>query len=232
MLAAAKHGNYFNRKPAKRRKKRTATISDGYLQRGGGLAALRENPPPAAGCSVCGAVWRTIFSRLAAKEDFTVGLGYRPATIADLKFSKLKVIGHGRNSSRSELRGEVFSRRGANLGLEISSSGAICVHLILCKIAVAIANPSGDRMVKLLRFHGSRTELEGITMDFKTFIDDLSAGYRKLTGQTSSSSFASPGTVADVDAASAAHETRLQAGRGGSGNLNNLDEWKFCLNAA
>ena len=71
--------------------------------------------------------------------------------------------------------------------LEISSSGAICVHLILCNIAVAIANPSGDRMVKLLRFHGSRTELEGITMDFKTFIDDLSAGYRKLAGQTSSS---------------------------------------------
>ena len=49
-------------------------------------------------------------------------------------------------------------------------------------------------------------------MDFKTFIDDLSAGYRKVTGQTSSSSLASPGTVADVDAASAAHETRLQAG--------------------
>ena len=140
-----------------------ARFSDGYLQRGGGLGALRENPPPVAGCSVCGAVWRTIFSGLAAKEDLTVGLGYRPTTIADLKFSKLKVIGHGRNSSRNELRGEVFSRRGANFGLEISSSGAICVHLILCKIAVAIANPSGDRMVKLLRFHGSRTELEGIT---------------------------------------------------------------------
>ncbi len=49
-------------------------------------------------------------------------------------------------------------------------------------------------------------------MDFKTFIDDISAGYRKLTRQTSGSSLASPETVADVDAASAAHEARLQAG--------------------
>ena len=49
-------------------------------------------------------------------------------------------------------------------------------------------------------------------MDFKKFIADLNAQFRRLTGQTSSSSLASPGTVADVDAASAAHEARLQAG--------------------
>jgi hypothetical protein len=35
-------------------------------------------------------------------------------------------------------------------------------------------------------------------------------------GQTSSSSLASPGTVADVDAASAAHEAKLQAGYRGA----------------
>jgi hypothetical protein len=62
-----------------------------------GLAALRENPPVGRRlvryCSVCGAVWTTIFSRLAAKEDFTVSLGYRPATIADLKFSKFNKHG-------------------------------------------------------------------------------------------------------------------------------------------
>ena len=63
-----------------------------------------------------------------------------------------------------------------------------------------------------LEFHGSRTELEGIAMDFKKFIADLTAGYRKLTGQTSSSSLASPGTVEEVDAATAAHEARLQVG--------------------
>jgi hypothetical protein len=63
-----------------------------------------------------------------------------------------------------------------------------------------------------MEFHGSRTELEGITMDFKKFIADLAARYRKLTGQTSSSSLAPPGTVEDVDAATAAHEARLQAG--------------------
>jgi hypothetical protein len=61
-------------------------------------------------------------------------------------------------------------------------------------------------------FHGSRIELEGIAMDFKKFIADLTGGYRKLTGQTSSSSHMSPGTVEDVDAATAAHEARLQAG--------------------
>ena len=61
-------------------------------------------------------------------------------------------------------------------------------------------------------FHGSRIELEGIAMDFKKFIADLTGGYRKLMGQTSSSSLASPGTVEDVDAATAAHEARLQAG--------------------
>jgi hypothetical protein len=38
---------------------------------------------------VYSAAWTTIFSGLAAKEDFTVSLDYRPATIADLKFSKL-----------------------------------------------------------------------------------------------------------------------------------------------
>ena len=61
-------------------------------------------------------------------------------------------------------------------------------------------------------FHGSRIELGGIAMDFKKFIADLTGGYRKLMGQTSSSSLASPGTVEDVDAATAAHEARLQAG--------------------
>jgi flagellar biosynthesis/type III secretory pathway protein FliH len=52
----------------------------------------------------------------------------------------------------------------------------------------------------------------GIAKDFEKFIADLNAQFRRLTGQTSSSSLASPGTVADVDAASAAHEARLQAG--------------------
>ena len=44
-------------------------------------------------CSVCGAIWTIIFRRLAAKEHFTVSLGYRPATITDLKFSKLNKHG-------------------------------------------------------------------------------------------------------------------------------------------
>jgi hypothetical protein len=105
-------------------------------------------------------------------------------------------------------RGEVFEKS-ANSRLEISGSGAIFAHLVLCNIAVAMANPTGDRMVRFLRFHGSRTELEGLIMDFKTF---QSAGYSKLKRQTSSSSLASLGKVADGDAASAAHEARLQAG--------------------
>ncbi len=41
-------------------------------------------------------------------------------------------------------------------------------------------------------FHGSRIELEGIAMDFKKFIADLNGGYRKLMGQTSSSSLSPP----------------------------------------
>ena len=65
--------------------------------RGGGLAAVRKNPPAARWlvryCSVRGAVWTTIFRGLAAKEHFTVSLGYRPATITDLKFSKLNKHG-------------------------------------------------------------------------------------------------------------------------------------------
>ena len=61
-------------------------------------------------------------------------------------------------------------------------------------------------------FHGSRIELEGIAMDFKKFIADLTAGYRKLAGQTSGSSLASPGSVEEIDAATAAHEARLQVG--------------------
>ena len=65
--------------------------------RGGGLAAVRENPPTGCRvvryCSVCSAIWTIIFRRLAAKEHFTVSLGYRPATITDLKFSKLNKHG-------------------------------------------------------------------------------------------------------------------------------------------
>jgi hypothetical protein len=64
--------------------------------RGGGLAALRETQPAGRRlvryCSVCGAVV-TIFSGLAAKEDFTVSFGYRPTTIADLKFNKVNKHG-------------------------------------------------------------------------------------------------------------------------------------------
>ena len=41
-----------------------------------GLAALHEKPPVGRRvvryCSVCGAVWTTIFTRLTAKKDFTV----------------------------------------------------------------------------------------------------------------------------------------------------------------
>jgi hypothetical protein len=62
-----------------------------------GRAALRENPPPARRvvryCGVCGAVWATIFSGLAAKENLTISLGYRPVTISDLKLSKLNKHG-------------------------------------------------------------------------------------------------------------------------------------------
>ena len=62
-----------------------------------GRAALRENPPPARRvvryCGVCGAVWATIFSGLAAKENFAISLGYRPVTISDLKLSKLNKHG-------------------------------------------------------------------------------------------------------------------------------------------
>jgi len=62
-----------------------------------GRAALRENPPPARRvvryCDVCGAVWATIFSGLAAKENFAISLGYRPVTISDLKLSKLNKHG-------------------------------------------------------------------------------------------------------------------------------------------
>jgi len=59
-----------------------------------------------------------------------------------------------------------------------------------------------DRCLNL-EFHGSRTELEGITMDFKKFIADLAARYRKPTEPTP------PGAVADVDAA---HEDGRRAG--------------------
>ncbi len=61
--------------------------------RGGGLAAVRKNPPAGRRvvryCSVCGAIWTIIFRRLAAKEHFTVSLGYRPATITDLSSASL-----------------------------------------------------------------------------------------------------------------------------------------------
>jgi flagellar biosynthesis/type III secretory pathway protein FliH len=58
-----------------------------------------------------------------------------------------------------------------------------------------------------------RTELEGITMDFKKIIADLAAGYRKFSGPaTPTSSLAPPGPGADVDAAYAAHEAGRQVG--------------------
>jgi len=50
-----------------------------------------------------------------------------------------RLFGAGRNSS-SKLRGEVFEES-ANSRLEIFGSGATFVHLILCNIAVAVANP-------------------------------------------------------------------------------------------
>jgi hypothetical protein len=150
---------------------------------------------------------------MASSSTTSIKLGSsspRPNTFTHFETGHMrrKPFGADPKSSMSELRGEVFEKS-ANSRLEISGSGAIFAHLVLCNIAVAMANPTGDRMVRFLRFHGSRTELEGLIMDFKTF---LSAGYSKLTGQTSSSSLASLGKVADGDAASAAHEARLQAG--------------------
>jgi flagellar biosynthesis/type III secretory pathway protein FliH len=52
-------------------------------------------------------------------------------------------------------------------------------------------------------FHGSRIEPEGITMDFKKFIADLAAMYRKPTERTP------VGPVMDVDAV---HEAGRRAG--------------------
>ena len=60
-----------------------------------------------------------------------------------------------------------------------------------------------------LEFHVSQTELEGMIMDIKKFIADLTARYRKLTEQTPSSSLPSPGAVGDVNAA---HEAGRKAG--------------------
>jgi hypothetical protein len=86
--------------------------------------------------------------------------------------------------------------------------------------AIAMANPAGESNGEVLRrdfdrnlnleFHGSRTELEGITVDFKKFIADLAARYRKLTEPIPSSSLARPGPVADVDAV---REAGRQAGQ-------------------
>jgi hypothetical protein len=58
-------------------------------------------------------------------------------------------------------------------------------------------------------------ELEGITMDFKKFVADLAARFRKLNEPTPSSSLAPPVPGADIDgayAASVAHELGRRAG--------------------
>jgi flagellar biosynthesis/type III secretory pathway protein FliH len=64
-----------------------------------------------------------------------------------------------------------------------------------------------------LEFHSSQAELEGMTMDIKKFIGDLTVRYRKFTEQTPSSSLASPGAVGDVNAAhEGGRKARYEAG--------------------
>ena len=93
-------------KNAERKGRRLFAIVRAICSRGDGLAALHENPPAARRlvryCSVCGAVCTTIFGGLRAKENFTVSLGYGPATITNLKFNKPNKHGACRRRSRPE----------------------------------------------------------------------------------------------------------------------------------
>ena len=76
-----------------------------------------------------------------------------------------------------------------------------CFHFWLSFAFVSLRRDF-DRGLNL-EFHGSRTELEGITMDFKKFITDLAARYRTPTEPTAQRA------VVDVDAV---HEVGRKAG--------------------
>ena len=108
-----------------------------------------------------------------------------------------------RSHAQCELRGEV-SRRRVKIGVGRKCSPPTFSVSLASRLRSPRRNSDELKGVVLRRdfdrrlnmeFHGSRIELEGITMDFKKFIADLAARYRKLTEPTPT------GPVVDVDAA-------------------------------